>query len=151
MPPTKAIEDPGDESAARAFVKRHHVHYFVDPEWAIQGGARWPVGFNVHLFAGHGRRAAALPGGPRSRALAESLRLLAESILPECRRLARVELEPFRPVLYASSEVPGTDEVALTIRVLREFEQHAYTTAVSEEPCLKELRRRLKRLALPER
>jgi hypothetical protein len=140
-----------DESVLRQFVKRHHVHYSVEPEWVITGDGRWPVGFNVRLFAGHGRRARALPGGPKSRALVASLRSLAESLLPECRTVGRIELEPFRPVLYESRELPGTDEVAVTIRLLREFERHVHPSGASEEHCLRQIRKGLKLLSLPER
>jgi hypothetical protein len=80
-----------------------------------------------------------------------SLRSLAESLLPECGTIARVEVEPFRPVLYESTEVPGTDEVALTLRVLREFEPHVPPRGASEEYCLREIRKRSKLMALPER
>ncbi|GAO01488.1 hypothetical protein [Anaeromyxobacter sp. PSR-1] len=140
-----------DESVLRAFVKRHHVHYSVEQEWVITGNGRWPVGFNVRLFAGHDKRARALPGGPKSRALAASLQSLAETLLPECRSIGRIEVEPFRPALYESSEVPGTDEVALTIRLLRDFEPQAHPAGAPEAYCLTEIRRRLKRLSLPER
>jgi hypothetical protein len=140
-----------DDSALRQFVKRHHVHYTVEPEWMITGDGRWPIGFSVRLFAGHGRRARVLPGGPKSRALAASLRSLAESLLADCPAIARIEVEPFRPVLYESRELPGTDEVALTIRLLREVEPHVHPSGASEEHCLKEIRKRLKLLSLPER
>jgi hypothetical protein len=140
-----------DESVLRQFVKRHHVHYSVEPEWVITGDGRWPVGFSIRLFAGHGRHARVLPGGPRSQALAVSLRSVADSILEECRTLARIEVDPFRPVLYESREVPGTDEVALTIRMMREFDRRVQPVGASEEHCLKEIRKLLKRLSLAER
>jgi hypothetical protein len=143
--------DAVDESASRQFVKRHRVHYSVEPEWMIAEDARWPVGFSIRFFAGHDRRARALPGGPESRALLASLRSLAESLLRECGTTARVEVEPFRPVLYESTEVPGTDEVALTIRVLREFAPHLPPSGASEAYCLQEIRKRARLIALPER
>lgn len=140
----------GDD-ALREFVKHHHVHFSVEPEWVITAKERWPVGFNLRLFAGHEKHARALPAGPKSRALAASLRTFVESVLPDCAAVARVDLEPFRPALYESSEVPGTDEVAPTLHLLREFDGGAHRLEGGEERCLKEIRRRLKRLAAPER
>jgi hypothetical protein len=145
------MTDSPDHTLLRQFVKLHHVHCSVEPEWVVVGGSRFPVGFDLRLFAVHDKDARALPGGPESRALAASLRKLAESLVPECRTAARFDIEPFSPVLYDSREVAGADEVALTIRLLHHAERYTDPVDASEERCLKMIRERLKLLALPER
>ncbi len=143
------MENTSTERAFSRFVKSHHVHYSVEPEWAVAGGSRKPIGFSVRLFAVHDKGARALPACPKSRALAGSLRSLAEALLPTC-TMTLVEIEPFSLVLYGSREVPGADEVALTIR-LSQPRRYADPVDASAEPCLKQIRESFKVLSLPER
>ena len=139
-----------DEEALRQFLKRHHVHFTIDPEWVIARDGRRPVGFEIRLFAVHEKGARALPGCPKSRAVAGSLRSLVESILPACPTPARIEVEPFSPALYDSREVPGADEVAIEIR-LSHAQHYADPVDESEERCLSQIRERFKLFTLPER
>jgi hypothetical protein len=145
------MTDALGESTFREFAKRYHVHYTVGPELVVDGHGRRAVGFEIRLFAAHPKRSHVLPGGRGSRALAASLRDLAEFILPDCGTTARLELDPFSPALYESSEVPGGDEVALTIRLLHYSERYAEPIDPAEERCLKQIRAKLKSIRLPER
>jgi hypothetical protein len=139
------------DNADREFVKRHHVHYSVAPDWVAGREGRWSVGFEVRLFAVQGKGAGGLPGGPRSRALVRRLGNLAQALLPDCRTMAHIDFDPFRPALYDSSEVPGADEVALTMRLLHCSEDYSLPVDAAQERCLREIRRRLKLLSIPER
>ena len=140
-----------EQSGVRHFVKEHHVHFSIEPEWAVTPGGRRAVGFNVRLFAALEKGDRTLPGGSKSRALAASLRKVVESLLPECDSAARIDVEPFSPALYDSREVPGADEVALTLRLLHYSENYARPVDASEERCLRALRSRFKAVSLPER
>jgi hypothetical protein len=86
------VNEAVDESALRQFVKRHRVHYSVEPEWVIADDGRWPVGFSIRIFAGHDRRSRALPGGPESRALLAS----EEYCLREIRKRSKLMALPER-------------------------------------------------------
>ncbi len=137
-----------DEEALRRFVKSHRVHYSVEHELVVAQGTRKPVGFVVRIFAVHDKGARALPGCAKSRALAGSLRSLAEWLACTCPP-TRIDVDPYRPALYDSKVVPGADEVALTIR-LSHSERYADPVDASEQGCLKMIQGRMKVLSIPE-
>lgn len=144
------VAAPPLSPALRDLVSRHRVHFTVEPEWVVVPGGRRAIGYDVRLFAVHDRAARALPGDATSRALAASLEELSAAVLPECRAGARVEIEPFRPALYESRVVRGADEVRITVRLLHHVERYDAPADAAEERCVKELRARLRRLAIHE-
>ncbi len=144
--PTRVQEREESESLRR-LVRDRHVHYDVDLEWMTRRGERSPSGFEVRFFAAHERGARALPACEKSRALASLLRQAAERLLPPFTTPVRYEFEPFVPVLYESRALPGTDEVAVTVRV---FTDGDHVAQPADDPALRTLRARLRRLGIPE-
>lgn len=131
-------------------VRAHRIHFEVEPEIVVKGPDRLKVGFQVTLWAIHDKGARALPGCAKCWDLAADLRQLAEALVPPDDRPSRTELAPFRPALYESRVVPGSDEVSITIRL---FHRDGYDRPVDacEERCLKEIRARLLALGVRER
>lgn len=138
------------DRSGRDFVHQHRVHYDVTPEIFFRGTERLKVGFEVTLWAAHAKGARALPGCGKCVELASVLRDIAEWVVPQDDRPTRIAIEPFHRALYASSTVPGADEVATTIRLVH---QNDYDRPIDtcEERCLKEIRARLKELGARER
>lgn len=132
------------------FVRAHHVHFDVSPEVAFGKEERWTVGFLVRLWAVHDKGDTALPGCPKCVHLVEDLRRLAESVCPHELRPTQSEIPPFERALYDSKEVPGADEVAVTIR-LTHRENYAAPVDACEERCLREIRAGLKAAGARER
>lgn len=126
------------------------VHFDVEPEIIIRGSERVKVGFQVHLWAVHAKGARALPGCPKCWDLVEDLRRIAEEVVPADERPSRTELTSFRPALYDSRVVPGSDEVSVTIRLIHR-EGYERPIDACEERCLKEIRARLRVLGIRER
>lgn len=143
--------EPPDEPALRHFLRHHRVYFSVDREWSFgRGGGRLPGRYEIRLFAAHDKGARALPACAKTKALASSLRSFAEAIAPSCPAETRIEVGPFRPALYESREVPGVDEVAISISISRARPDDA-AAAAAEARCMRSLRERLKRFALRER
>jgi hypothetical protein len=132
------------------FVRQHHVHYDVMPEAVVEAQGRTTVGFEVRLFATIEKGTRALPVTDACRELVGGLRTVAEAVRPGDDEETVVEIERFDPVLYDSRSVPGTDEVAVAVRVSHR-NGYARPVDASEERCLKELRRRLRELGIRER
>lgn len=134
----------------REIVRAHRVHFDVEPEFVLEGPDRVKVGFHVTLWAVHDKGARALPGCPACWDLAAELRQLAESVVPPDDRPSRTEVDPFRPALYESRVLPGSDEVSLTIRLVH---RDGYDRPVDacEQRCLQEIRARLLALGVRER
>lgn len=137
---------PEQTEELRALVRRLHVHYDVEPELELRGRARVRVGLIVRLWGVHAKGSGPLPGCEKCHEIVSHLERVAEYALNDTS--LRFEFEPFRPALYDSRVVPGTDEVALPIRI----PQDAATPASgSGERSLKLVRARLKELGVPER
>lgn len=136
------------EELART-ARRHRVHYDVTPEVLIKLEGRTAVGFEIRLFAGHEKGARALPGCPKCLNLVAELRRIAEWVVPHEHRPTVASIEPFRPSLYDSKEVPGADEVVLSMRLIHR-EGYDRPVDACEQRCLKEIRERLKVLGIPE-
>ena len=141
---------PVDAEALREIVNLRHVHFDVEPELALSGQERLRVGFRVRLWAVHRRQAGALPGCEVCAPLVEDLRRVADAVVPPPGEATVIELEAFRPALYASSVVAGADEVALGIH-LRNREGLDRPFDPRGEACLREIRRRLLALGIAER
>jgi hypothetical protein len=125
-----------------------HVHYDVEPEREMRGGARVKVALIVRLWGVHAKGSGPLPGCEKCHEIVSHLERVAEYALDSDTSI-QFEVEPFRPALYDSRVVPGTDEVALPIRIPT---SNAKTAASGRgEPCLKLIRARLKELGVPER
>ncbi len=133
-----------------AFVREHHVHFDVEPEVIVRANDRVKVGFVVRLWAVHGLGARALPGCDKCRPLVLELRRLAAWAIPSERRPTAIEIEPFHPALYDSHEVPGADEVGISIR-LAHRDGWDQPIDACEERCLKEFRKRLRAIGARER
>jgi hypothetical protein len=139
-----------DAEEFRTLARKHHIHYDIEPEIVLQGTERVKVGFAVRLWAVHPKGAKALPGCPQCAILVEDLRGLARWLVPAEERPTRADLEPFRPALYDSREIPGADEVMVAIRLVHR-EGYERPVDACEERCLKEIRERLRELGIPER
>ncbi len=134
----------------RALVRRLHVHYDVEPELEVRDGARVKVALLVRLWGVHAKGAGALPGCAKCHEIVSRLRLVAEYALDHDTSM-QIALEPFRRALYDSRVVPGTDEVALPIRITTPTRDAAPPASRGEEQCLRLIRARLKELGVPER
>lgn len=137
------------EELAR-IARSHKVHFDVLPEVVVKTEGRTAVGYEVRLFALHEKGSRALPGCPKCLELVADLQRIAEWIVPHEHRPTVASIEPFQRSLYDSKEVPGTDEVELSIRL---FHREGYERPVDpcETRCVKEIRERLKALRIPER
>jgi hypothetical protein len=134
-----------------AFVREHHVHYEVEPEEVEGPGHREVTGYRVRLFATHGEEKLEDPACPRCLALRGELQAFARGLLPPDGEGDRVELVPTAaPRIYGSTEVPGADEVHVTVRVICRSPEHR-GEAAPEERCLGGLRQRLEALGVPRR
>jgi hypothetical protein len=139
-----------EHDALQRFAREHHVHYEVQPEEVAVGQAREVVGVEVRLFATHGESKLEAPGCPRCTELLGELRSFAERIVGSSEAASRTEIVPRAPALYQSTEVPGADEVALTLRVHCDSPDHRRPPA-GEDRCLGELRQRLQEIGVPRR
>jgi hypothetical protein len=138
------------EPDLRQFAQEHHVHYELEPELMGEGEERSVVGFDVRLFATHEEARLEAPACPRCVALAADLRAFAERVVSGGDAQARTEIVPAEPVLYESAEVPGSDEVPITVRVRFDAPVRAAAGA-AEDHRLRELQTRLEALGVPRR
>ena len=138
-----------DQVELRALVREHRVHFDVGPEIVIRDRERQKVGFEVRLWAVHPKGARALPGCDKCRVLVRALERIAAAVLPPEGRATRYAVEPVAPALYDSRDVPGADEVSLTLRLVHR-EEYERPVDACEERCLKEIRESLKALGARE-
>lgn len=138
------------EADLSEFVRRHRVHFDVRPDVVVSPAGRVTVGFELRLFAVHDKGAQALPGCCKCDDLVAGLRSLATEVLPRDERPTISSVRPFEPALYDSREVPGADEVALTL-LLSHREGYERPVDACQARCLKEVRQRLKAFHVPER
>lgn len=133
----------------RRIARERRMHFEVAPELVLRGAERKKVGFQIRLWAVHPRGTRPLPNCPKCWTLVEDLRRIAVHAMPGAERATVSVLEPFRPALYESRVVPGTDEVSLAIRLFhREGDERPVDAC--EEQCLKEIRCRLRALGIAE-
>lgn len=133
-----------------AFVRGHRVHFDVIPEVTFRGSERLKVGYVVRLWAVHAKGARALPACGKCDELIARLREIALTVTPPSDRPTMTAIEPFEHALYDSREVPGADEVMLSMRLTHRAE-YAAPIDVCEDRCLKEVRDALKSLGARER
>src|SRR5512138_4026534 len=96
-----APRDPGEFSD---FVRRHHVHYEVEPEEATGGrdGGRELVGVRLRLLATHEGGALGAPGCPACVELLGELRAFADRIVAEAGVGDRAEAIPMVATAWAA-------------------------------------------------
>lgn len=139
-----------DFERLRDSARRHHVHFEVQPELIIERDVRTQVGYQVRVWSVHDKGAHAMPGCVKCRELLAELDGIVQWAIPAEDRPTRVEIERTGAALYDSAEVPGADEVAITIRLIH---REAYATPIDEceRRCLQQIRERLRWLGIPER
>jgi hypothetical protein len=131
------------------FARERHVHYELEPE-VVEGEKREVVGFQVRLFAAHGKSEPATPMCPSCVELRRELQSFAERLVGSGEAAGRTEIIPMPSTLYESAEDRDEDEVALTVRVHCEAPEHRRPGA-GEELCLSDVRHRLEALGVPRR
>ena len=136
-------------SKLKALVHEHRVRYEVAPEICFRSTERLKVGFEVRVWAGLEKGSRMLPRGEKSFTLAVVLREIAEWLASSNDREMLIVVEQCEG-LYASSIVPGADEVAITIRLIHR-DRYARPIDSCGEKCLKEIRTQLKELGAHER
>jgi hypothetical protein len=135
----------------REFVREHHVHYEVEPEEVVAPDHREVTGYRVRLFATHGDEKLPDPACPRCHELRSDLQAFARGLVPPDGEGDPVEIvAAAAPRIYASREVPGADEVQVTVRVLCSSPGHRSARS-PEEGCLAPIAERLSRLGVPRR
>jgi hypothetical protein len=137
-----------DREPLERFAREHHVHYEVEPEVVVEGERREVVGVQLRLFATHGESKLEAPACPRCVDLLRDLRSFADRIVRWGDEADRIEIAPASPALYASTEVPGADEVALAVRVRCDTPEQR---RASDDRCVAELRERLREVGVPQR
>jgi hypothetical protein len=142
--------EAADGDGLRAFVREHHLHYEVEAEEVVAANRREVTGWRLRLFATHGEAKLEGPSCPRCLELTGELESFAGRIAPPA-GADRAEVVPkAAPKLYRSTEVPGADEVSVTVRVLCASPEHRAASA-SEERCLEPIKAELDRLGIPRR
>lgn len=132
----------------RAAARSVHAHYEVQPEMDLRDGRRFTAALVLRLWAVHERGARALPGCERCVDLRSRLAEIAGFAI-DGTPASWVTIDPPRAALYDSRMVPGSDEVALSIRLARS--ETGEPVGSREERAMKEIRARLGRLGIPER
>ena len=139
-----------DREALGQFVKDHHVHYEIEPEAVVEGGRREVVGYEVRLFATHGEAKLPTPRCEECVELLGELRSFAERLVGPGHAATWQDVPQATPALYQSSEVPGADEVGLTMHVRCESPDHAQGEEGGRR-CMDEVRQRLGEAGIPRR
>ena len=134
----------------RDSARRHHVHFEVQPELILERDVLTQVGYQVRVWTVHDKGAHAMPGCVKCRELLAELDRIVQWAIPTEDRPTRIEIERPGAALYDSKEVPGSDEVALTIRLVHR-EAYAAPIDACERRCLQQIRERLRGLGIPER
>jgi hypothetical protein len=138
--------------ADREFVREHHVHYEVEPEEVVAPDHREVTGYRVRLFATHGEDKLEDPACERCVALRGELQEFAQALArPGEAGDAMEVVSGTAPRIYRSSEVPGADEVHVTMRVICGSPEHRREPAEREQRCLGAITRRLEELGVPRR
>jgi hypothetical protein len=119
------------------------------------GERREVVGYEVRLFATHEQSRLPAPGCPRCLELVSELRSFAERLAPAGHAspghaASWTGIAPVAPALYQSGEVPGADEVSLTMHVLCDSPEHRRADTGAHR-CLEEIRERLGAVGVPRR
>lgn len=145
--------DASTARAARDLVRRHHIHFDVRDELAVQGSPeseeRVKVGYRVRLWAVV-NGAHLLPGEAGESPFTAVLRALAEKVVPPRQGETTVALEAPAAALYESRVVAGADEVALDIRITHGVVGDA-PVGDPEEACLKAIRKALEGIGAQQR
>src|SRR5512138_155362 len=140
------LEAPADLAN---FIRERRVRFTVTPEKVIRNDGPIPVGFDVRLFAWHGFDTHQLQGCEICARLERSLQEVAELSLGTDDHPTEVEIVPEYALLFDSNAAPGTDDVALDLRLLRRGDDDHPVGSV-EEGYLKRIRARLKELGVHE-
>lgn len=113
MPGTR-VDHPRED--LRQFARDHHVCYEVaeDPP-AKKEAAR---SFEVRLFATHGDEPLEAPLCPRCVEVSRALKSFASAVVASVDAGGWAEIRESSPVLYASTDPRGPDEVSLSLHVL---------------------------------
>jgi hypothetical protein len=138
--------EPQDRRALEEFVRRHHVHYEVERE-EVTEPRRELVAVRLRLLARHEREKLTSPGCPACAELLDRLRAFADSVASQAGASDRAESIPAQRKLYQSSEDPGSDEVAVTLRLRCDAPEQREPGA-GEDRCLAGIRERLDALGL---
>ncbi len=131
------------------FIREHRVRFTVTAERVIRDEEPIQVGFDVRLFAWHGHEVHDLQGCAACAELERKLQDVAELSIRGNESPTEVEIAPDYAMLYDSHDSPGTDDVALDIRLLRRGEDDR-PVGTAEEKYLKQVRARLKDLGVRE-
>lgn len=142
--------DRDDRGAPSRFVKEHHVHYEIEPETVVQRDRRELVGYEVRLFATHGEAKLRAPGCRKCAELLGELRSFAERLVVPGHAATWTGPPAATPALYQSSEVPGADEVTITMRVHCDAPDHQQSEGGGRR-CMDEIRERLDEAGIPRR
>ncbi len=126
------------------FVREHRAHFEIERETIDGASGRTLAGFDVRLFALHEKIAHAVPGCPVCSRVAAALRGIGNTAFLTNPVDADVHIAPFEPVLYDSKQVPGSDEVMLTVQLWPHW------SSCGVERCLKEVRGRMRGLGVRE-
>ncbi len=135
-------------AALRGIVEARRIFYELAPEIALLGEERWPVGYELKLWAAHEKGARALPGCRKCQDIVEDLRRIAAWLTGPGGRDSAWELQPFDRALYDSRQFQGTDEIDLSLRLFHW--SGAMGREVRAQRCLREMRRRLAQLGIAE-
>ncbi len=103
----------------RRFAREHRVRYDVEaepPPRVARGGRT----FEVRLFATHGDDKLEAPGCPSCVELARDLRSFATQVVTAVEGADWAEVMEPAPVIYASTDQKGPDEVSIVLHVLGE-------------------------------
>jgi hypothetical protein len=136
--------------ALGGFVKEHHVHYEIEPNVVVQGDRQEVVGYEVRLFATQGESKLPTPACRECYELLADLRSFAERLVGPGDAASWTGIVPAPRALYESSEVPGADEVALTMHVRCESPDHPQADWGGRR-CMDEIRERLGEAGIPKR
>ena len=131
------------------FIHDRRVRFTVSHEKVIGADGPVSVGFDVRLYAWHGFDAHDLQGCAVCAGLEKRLQELAEISVRTEDHPTEVEIVPEYSLLYDSRDAPGTDDVALDVRLLLRGEDD-HPVGKAEEGYLKQVRARLKGLGVRE-
>ena len=149
-------QDSGEITAKlMGLVQKHAACYEVWPEWALDGGRRVKIGFELRLCGANAHCAGhdgcqPVPGCHVCQRTYKDLKEVAGWMLPSEKRASRYEIQTFDRGLHVAPKGRGTrSEVVLSVKILH---RHEVNDPVDdcEELCLKEMRRKLAELGVRE-
>ena len=135
-------------AALRGIVEARRIFYELAPEITLLGEERWPVGYELKLWAAHEKGARALPGCRKCQDIVEDLRRIATWLTGPGGRESAWELQPFDRALYDSRQFQGTDEIDLSLRLFHW--SGGAGTELDAQRRLREVRGRLSQLGIAE-